>query len=53
MLSFCARFVSSQRDDELALDTGPNDFETPLFRRFPELAEIKRKLLGSGPALLR
>ena len=48
MLSFCARFVSSQRDDELALDTGPNDFETPLFRRFPELAEIKRKLLGSG-----
>ncbi len=48
MLSFCARFVSPQRDAELALETGPNDFETPLFRKFPELAEIKRKLLGTG-----
>ena len=48
MLSFCARFVSPQRDAELALETGPNDFETQVFRKFPKLAEIKRKLLGSG-----
>jgi len=48
MLSFCARFVSPQRDAELALEVGLNDFETPLFSKFPELAEIKRKLLVSG-----
>ena len=48
MLSFCARFVSPQGDAELVLETGPNDFETHVFRKFPELAEIKRKLLGSG-----
>ncbi len=48
MLSFCARFVSPHRDARRMLETGPNDFETPLFRRFPELEEIKRKLLGSG-----
>jgi 4-diphosphocytidyl-2-C-methyl-D-erythritol kinase len=48
MLSFCARFVSPHRDAELVLETGPNDFETQVFRKFPELAEIKRKLLGSG-----
>ncbi len=48
MLSFCARFVLLERDARLALETGPNDFETPLFVRFPDLAEIKRKLLGVG-----
>jgi 4-diphosphocytidyl-2-C-methyl-D-erythritol kinase len=48
MLSFCARFVSPHRDAELVLETGPNDFEPQVFRKFPELAEIKRELLGSG-----
>ncbi len=48
MLSFCARFVSPLRGTELEPETGPNDFEKPLFHRFPELAEIKRKLSDCG-----
>ncbi len=48
MLSFCARFVSPPEGAELAPETGPNDFEKPLFHRFPELAEIKRKLSDCG-----
>lgn len=48
MLSFCARFVSPPEGTELAPETGPNDFEKPLFHRFPELAEIKRKLSDCG-----
>jgi 4-diphosphocytidyl-2-C-methyl-D-erythritol kinase len=48
MLGFCARFVSLHGDGERALETGPNDFETPIFHRFPELAEVKRRLLSCG-----
>ena len=48
MLSFCARFVSLRQEGDAASEVGTNDFETPLFRRFPELAEIKRKLWACG-----
>ena len=45
---FCSRFVPPQGSVEPFGDFLLNDFETPLFRRFPELAEIKRKLSASG-----
>jgi 4-diphosphocytidyl-2-C-methyl-D-erythritol kinase len=44
ILGFCARF--NERDGYAHARL--NDFETPLFRRFPELAEIKRKLSAAG-----
>ena len=45
---FCARFVPPQGSVEPFGDFLLNDFETPLFRRYPELDEIKRKLSASG-----
>ena len=48
ILGFCARFVLPHGLTEPTRDARLNDFETPLFRRFPELAEIKRKLSASG-----
>ena len=45
---FCARFVPPQGSVEPFRDFLLNDFETPLFRRYPELDEIKRKLSASG-----
>ena len=45
---FCARFVPPHGSVEPFGDFLLNDFETPLFRRFPELDEIKRKLSASG-----
>ena len=48
ILSFCARFMSREGCTEPTVDARFNDFETPLFRRFPELAEIKGKLSASG-----
>ncbi len=48
ILGFCARFVPHLG----ARGPGPasclNDFELPLFQRFPELAEIKGRLLAAG-----
>lgn len=48
ILGFCAHFVSPHGLTEPTRDARLNDFETPLFRRFPELAEIKRRLAASG-----
>ena len=45
---FCARFVPPQGSVEPFGDFLLNDFEMPLFRRYPELDEIKRKLSTSG-----
>ena len=45
---FCARFVPPQGSVEPFRDFLLNDFEMPLFRRYPELDEIKRKLSASG-----
>ena len=40
---FCAQFLSSSGSEEWV-----NSFEAPVFRRFPELANIKEELLKSG-----
>lgn len=40
---FCAHFLSSSGSEEWI-----NSFEAPVFRRFPELANIKGELLKSG-----
>ena len=48
IFSVCARFVPPHGFAEPVSDSQPNDFEPPLLRRFPELAEIKRKLSASG-----
>jgi 4-diphosphocytidyl-2-C-methyl-D-erythritol kinase len=48
IFSFCVRFVPPHGFAEPVSDFQPNDFEPPLFGRFPELAEIKRKLSASG-----
>jgi 4-diphosphocytidyl-2-C-methyl-D-erythritol kinase len=40
---FCAHFLSDSGTEEWV-----NDFEAPVFRRFPELADIKGELLKSG-----
>jgi len=51
ILSFCARFLPELSGGESEGGDRANDFEEPLFRRFPELAEIKRVLLASGARL--
>jgi 4-diphosphocytidyl-2-C-methyl-D-erythritol kinase len=51
IFSFCVRFVPPHGFAEPVSDFQPNDFELPLLRRFPELAEIKRKLSASGARL--
>ena len=48
ILSFCARFVPELGTVRPGYGARLNDFEGPLFRRFPELAELKRKLLAAG-----
>lgn len=45
---FCVRFVPPHGSAEPFGDCQPNDFERSLFRRFPELDEIRRKLSASG-----
>ena len=48
ILGFCARFVPRLGSTEPAPNARLNDFEAPIFGRFPDLAEIKRKLSASG-----
>ncbi len=48
---FCARFGSALGHAEPTPGARLNDFETALFPRFPELAEIKRKLWEAGARL--
>jgi 4-diphosphocytidyl-2-C-methyl-D-erythritol kinase len=48
ILGFCARFLPQLGSAEPAPNARLNDFEAPLFRRFPDLAEIKGKLSASG-----
>jgi 4-diphosphocytidyl-2-C-methyl-D-erythritol kinase len=44
----------SQAWGELAAKTGVNDFETVVFEQFPQLAQLKRRLvkLGADPAMM-
>jgi 4-diphosphocytidyl-2-C-methyl-D-erythritol kinase len=48
ILGFCTHFVPELGSPKPGCDTELNDFEGPLFRRFPELADVKSKLLGAG-----
>lgn len=45
---FCARFAPALGHAEATPNARLNDFETALFPRFPELAEIKGKLWQAG-----
>lgn len=48
ILGFCAHFVAEPGPARAGCEVRANDFEEPLFRRFPELVEIKRELMASG-----
>ncbi len=48
ILGFCARFAPALVSMEPTPDARLNDFEAALFPRFPEIAEIKRRLRESG-----
>ena len=51
IMSFCARFVPAHGEGEPTSEARFNDFEAPVFRRFPELAVIKGELSASGARL--
>ena len=52
IMSFCARFVPAHGEGEPTPEARFNDFELPLFERFPELAEIKEELSTSGARMV-
>ena len=48
ILGFCAYFVPELGSSRSEGHAQLNDFEGPLFRRFPELAGVRGKLIGAG-----
>jgi len=48
ILGFCAHFVRELGATQPGRQSRLNDFEEPLFERFPALAEMKQRLLASG-----